>query len=109
MALLNETIVISGTKQTVEAIKEAIDTQPGSQSQLTERKNLGGDAATWMVIGTFSVQALPHVLGFIIDYLALKQVKKIKIGDWEVENPNPEIIQQFLESKQIQESNSDNS
>ena len=91
-----ETIVISGTKEAAEAIRNEIDTQPGSQSHLTERKNLDGSTAAWIVIATLAGQALPHVLGFIKDYLAAKQVKKIKIGNWEVDNPTPEILDRFL-------------
>ena len=91
-----ETIVISGTKEAAEAIRNEIDAQPGSQSHLTERKNLDGDTAAWIVIATLAGQALPHVLGFIKGYLATKQVKKIKVGNWEVENPTPEILDRFL-------------
>jgi hypothetical protein len=91
-----ETIVISGTKEAAEAIRNEIDAQPGSQSHLTERKNLDGDTAAWIVIATLAGQALPHVLGFIKNYLSAKQVKKIKMGNWEVENPTPEILERFL-------------
>jgi len=91
-----ETIVISGTKEAAEAIRNEIDAQPGSQSHLTERKNLDGDTAAWIVIATLAGQALPHILSFIKDYLAAKQVKKIKVGNWEVENPTPEILNRFL-------------
>jgi hypothetical protein len=91
-----ETILISGTKEAAEAIRSEIDAQQGSQSHLTERKNLDGDAASWIVIATLAGQVLPHVLDFIKDYLPSKQVKKLKVGDWEVENPTPEIIDRFL-------------
>jgi hypothetical protein len=50
--MTTETIVINGTKQAAEAIRNEIDAQPGSQSQLTERKNLDGSAAAWIVIAT---------------------------------------------------------
>lgn len=92
----DETIVISGTKEAAEAIRDWIDAQPGSQSQLTERKNLDGSTDAWIVVAVLAGQALPHVLGFIKDYVSAKQVKKIKVGDWEVENPTPEILEQFL-------------
>ena len=91
-----QTILISGTKEAAEAIRSAIDAQPGCQSHLTERKNLDGDTAAWIVMATLAGQALPHVLGFIKDQLAGRQVKKLKVGDWEVENPTPEILERFL-------------
>jgi hypothetical protein len=59
---------------------------------------LDGNTAAWIVIATLAGQAVPHVLGFLKDYLASKQVKKIKVGDWEVENPTPEIVERFLRS-----------
>lgn len=96
MTKTTETIVINGTKEAAEAGRNVIEAQPGSQSHLTERKNLDGGAAAWIVIATLAGQALPHVLGSVKDYLATKQVKKIKVGDWEVENPTPEIVEQFL-------------
>lgn len=96
MTNTTETILISGTKEAVQAIRNEIDAHPGSESHLTERKNLDGDAAAWIVIATLVGQALPHVLAFIKDYLGTKHVKKIKIGDWEVENPTPEILDGFL-------------
>lgn len=96
MTNTTKTIVINGTKEAAEAIRQLIDAQPGSQTHLTERKNIDGDTAAWIVIATLAGQALPNVLGFIKDYLATKQVKKIKVGDWEVENPSPEILERFL-------------
>lgn len=48
-----------------------------------------------IVIANLAAQALPHVLGFVKDYLATKQVKKIKVGDLEIENPTPEDLQRF--------------
>jgi hypothetical protein len=96
MTDINETIVINGSKEAAGAIREFIDAQPGSQSHLTERKNIDGDTAAWIVIATLTGQVLPHVLGFIKDYLSTRQVKKIKVGDWEVENPTPEILERFL-------------
>jgi hypothetical protein len=104
MSDTTETIVISGTKEAAEAIRNQIDAQPGSQSHLSERKNLDGGAAAWIVIATIVGQTLPHVLGFIKDYLAAKQanqvakqVKSLEVGNWKVENPTPEIIDRFLE------------
>ena len=96
MAEPTETIVITGAKEAVEAIRSEIDTQQGSQSRLTERKNLDGSTAEWIMIATLIAQALPHVLGFVRDYLGAKQVKKIKVGNWEVENPTPEMVDRLL-------------
>lgn len=90
-----ETIVITSTKEAAEAIRSEIDAQPGSQSDLTPRRNLDGDVATWLLIANLAVQSLPHILGFLKDYLATKQVKKIVLGDLEIENPAPEDLKRF--------------
>lgn len=95
MTNTTETIIINGTKEAAEAIRNEIDAQPGSESQLTERKNLDGSAAAWIVIANLAAQALPHILGFVKDYLATKQVKKIKVGDLEIENPTTEDVERF--------------
>ena len=98
-----ETIVISGTKEAVEAIRQEIDAQSGSQTQLTERKNLDGDTASWIVIATLSVQALPHILDFI---KALLVDKKQPLNSFrfsqsptgfevEIENPLPEDLERM--------------
>jgi hypothetical protein len=91
-----ETIIINATKEAAQAISSEISIQPGSQSRVTERNNLDGDAAAWIVIATLAGQALPHVLDFIKNSVTAKQIKKIKIGDWEVENPTPEMIERFM-------------
>ena len=95
MTNMTETIVINGTKEAAEAIRNLIDAQPNTQSHLTERKNLDGSAAVWILVGGIAREALPHLFGLIKDYLAAKQVKKIKVGDIEIENPTPEDIERF--------------
>jgi hypothetical protein len=92
---MTETIIINATKEAAEAIRNEINAQLDSQSHLTERKNLDGDPATWILIAKLAIQALPPVLGFVAAYLATKQVKKIKVGDLEIENPTPEDLQRF--------------
>ena len=93
------TIVINTTKESAEAIRNEIDAQPGSQSHITERKNLDGDTAMWILIANLSVQALPHILAFLKDYLPGKRVTRVKVGEIEVDNPTPAILQQVLDSK----------
>jgi hypothetical protein len=92
----NETIVINGTKEAAEAIRNEIDAQRGSQTELTERKNLDGNTDAWIVIANLAVQALPHILEFIKGYLPKKPIKKIKVGDAEIENPTADDIERLL-------------
>lgn len=92
------TIVINTTKEVAEAIRNEIATQPGSQSHITERKNLDGDTAMWILIASLSVQALPPIFAFLKDYLPGKRVTKVKVGEIEVDNPTSAIVQQLLDS-----------
>lgn len=91
-----KTIVVNAGREAVEALRGEIDMQPGAQSRVTERKNLAGGEPEWLLIATVAGNVLPHVLGFLKDYLTTKRVKRIKVGDVEVENPTPEIIDQLL-------------
>ena len=100
MAETTQTIVFSGTKEAVESLREVIDAQPGSESQVTPRKNLDGDVAAWIMVANLAVKALPHVLKFLKDYLGIKgrqQVRRLKIGDLEIENPSAEDIERLSE------------
>jgi hypothetical protein len=89
------TIVINAAKEVTEAVRDEIDAQPASQSYITERRNLDGDTAMWLLIANLAVQALPPILTFLKDYLPGKRVTKIKIGDLEIENPTPADLEKF--------------
>ncbi len=95
----NEQLSITGTRKIAEAVQTLIETSPGSHSYLAERKNLEGEVATWIVLATLGVQALPPVLDLIKSLLLANrepcQVKKIKVGDIEIECPSPEDIQRL--------------
>ena len=61
-------------------------------SQFIERRNLSGDAATWIVIATLTAQGLPHFLEFLIKWRELGRVKRIRIENVEIENPSEEDL-----------------
>jgi hypothetical protein len=65
---------------------------PDTESQFIERRNLSGEAATWIVIATLVAQGLPHVLEFLIKWRELGRVKRIRIGDVEIENPSEDDL-----------------
>lgn len=89
------TIVINCTQEAAEAIHAAINSHQGAQSHVTERKNLAGETAAWIVIATVAGQVLPHILGVIKEYLSNNRVKKFVVGDIEIENPSPEDIERL--------------
>ena len=104
MANQQTIIIVTGTKDATEAIHNAVEAQASGQSQLTERRNLSGEAATWIVVASLAAQTLPSILTFIRDYTASRRITKLKIGDWEVENPTPEILERFLTQMDAQSS-----
>jgi len=63
-----------------------------SDARYVQRRNLDGDAATWIVIATLASQAVPHVLKFLTDWRKDRKVGRIKIGDIEIENPTEEDL-----------------
>jgi hypothetical protein len=91
----NHTIVINCTQEAAEAMQAAINSQQGTQSYVTERKNLAGETAAWIVIATVAGQVLPHILGVVKEYLSNNRVKKFVVGDIEIENPSPEDIERL--------------
>ena len=99
MAANNETIVLNGSKDAIEAISKKIEEYATNPIHVTERRNLDGDMASWIVIATLASQALPHILNFIKDYVTGNKVKRIKIGDFEVENPTSEMIDQIMRNR----------
>ncbi len=62
-------------------------------ARYVKRRNLDGDAATWIVIATLASQALPHVLQFLTEWRKERSVKRIKVGDIEIDNPTEEDLQ----------------
>lgn len=104
MANQQTMIIVTGTKDATEAIHNAVKAQAAGQSQLTERRNLSGEAATWIVVASLAVQTLPSILTFVKDYAASRRITKLKIGEWEVENPTPEILERFLTRMDAQSS-----
>ena len=90
------TVLISGTKEAVDAVSAEIAASPGSDSRVTERKNLAGGGAEWIVVATLVVNTLPHIFGVLKDHVAANRVKRIKVGEIEIDNPTPEMVELLL-------------
>jgi len=95
MEQADKIIVVQGTRQAMEAIRKTIDAQRGGESVLTERKDIDGDTAAWILVANLTAQAIPHVLSFIKAYVAMRHVKKIKVGDLQIENPTEQDLEIF--------------
>src|SRR5688572_2433387 len=73
-----------------EDLRQLLDS--ATTSQFIERRNLSGDAATWIVIATLAAQGLPHILEFLIKWRELGRVKRIRIDNVEIENPSEDDL-----------------
>ena len=91
----NGTIVVTGEEDIVAAVRAEIAAQPESESQMSERRNLDGTVATWIVVANMAITAIPHILTFIKDQLASRRVTHIKVGDLEIHNPSPHDLERF--------------
>lgn len=88
------TLVVSAGREPAEELKKMLD-QAEVTSRITVKRNIDGDAATWILLASISVQALPNVLNFLEGIVGGRRVKKIKLGDLEIENPGRQDMEEF--------------
>jgi hypothetical protein len=92
MANATEVLTIRCSEDVATAIKSEIDSHQDSKSEFSERRNLDGSTAAWIVIASLAVQSLSPILTYLGKFLESKAVKKIKVGDIEIDNPTPEDV-----------------
>jgi hypothetical protein len=85
------TVVIDCEGDGVDELRTALT--PEDKPQFIERRNLSGDVATWIVVATLAVQSISPLLTFLAQWRGLTRVKRIKIGDIEIENPSAEDLE----------------
>ncbi len=90
----SETLVVSADRPTAASLLPVLE-QHGAVHHSSAKRNIDGETATWIVAATLSGQALPHVLTFLSGVVGNGRVKKIKVGDWEVENPTKRDLELF--------------
>lgn len=61
-----------------------------------ERKNLGGDAAAWLVLASLLAPQIPAVLTFVRGLADRNRISSIKVGDVEIVNPTAEQVERLL-------------
>lgn len=99
---LTETIVVLGSRDAVESIGREIDSHRGAECVISERKNFDGDLQGWVAIGNLTISALTFVLAVVKEVVASKEVKKIRVGDVEIENPSAAdiaLLRQTIEAR----------
>jgi hypothetical protein len=90
----NLTVVINASQDAAEAIRQEIESQSGTQTRLSERRNLDGTTATWIIVAQLAVQALPHVLAIIKEFRT--KVTKVTVAGIEIENPTQDDLRRLL-------------
>jgi len=85
------TVVIDCEGDGVDELRTALTRE--DKAQFIERRNLSGDVATWIVVATLAVQSISPLLTFLAQWRGLTRVKRIKIGDIEIENPSAEDLE----------------
>lgn len=89
-----EFILIECSQDTAFELRQELATRADQKYQISERKNLDGADATWIIVATMTLQALPHILGFL-SARRPKLPTKIKVGEIEIENPSKEDIERL--------------
>jgi UDP-3-O-acyl-N-acetylglucosamine deacetylase len=84
--------VVFTDRSGVEAVRAAVD-DPESEVQVAETRSLDGSAAEWVVLVAAAGPALRAVLDTVIRYIELGRVARYKVGDVEVERPQPSDIE----------------
>lgn len=97
MSLKANSLSVSIEPGVTEEERLALERVSGSHIDVTEKRGITGETAAWVLVTGFAVQALPHILAFLIGTADTKKVKRIKCGNFEVENPTPEMISVFME------------
>jgi hypothetical protein len=87
-------LVVSADQEPAEQLKQMLN-QAEVSPRIVVRRNLDGDAATWIVMATLSAQMLPSLLTFLETIVGGRRVKKIKLGDLEIENPSSQDLKEF--------------
>jgi hypothetical protein len=67
-----------------------------ADARVFERKNLGGDAAAWLVFASLLAPQVPAVLTFVRGLADRNRVSSIKVGDVEIVNPTPDQVERLL-------------
>jgi hypothetical protein len=93
-------IIIQASKEIIDDANNIISKENNEKCQVVQRKNLGGEAPTWMLAASLSLQVLTLLLEYLKHRASTKKdekVSKITVGDIEVENPTPELLKQLTE------------
>lgn len=91
-----EVLIATFDEDDADALRAALGPAAPEGVHVFERKNLGGDAAAWLVVASLLIPQIPAVLTFVQGLVDRDRVRSIKVGDVEIVNPTPEQVEQLL-------------
>lgn len=88
-----EEVSLTLNAEAAEALRSFIETNAQEEPIFLERNNLGGDGATWIVVATLAVQALPHLVTMLQSLTGRDGSREVIIGDITIKNPSPRDLE----------------
>jgi hypothetical protein len=64
-----------------------------ADTRFIERRNLTGDAATWITLATSAANLIAAIIKLLTDRPGAKKIRKIRVGAVEIENPTKEDLE----------------
>ena len=95
MGQSSSSLMISGDQKAIQAIKNRAEELSGETVRLVEKKNLDGSSVSMIMI-TIAIPLIQQILTFVKEYAIERRVKRIKVGDIEIENPSEQLVQAMI-------------
>jgi hypothetical protein len=92
-------VEIQSSERVAEAIRKEIVAVTEPPGGVQTPQNVLGSPLLWATVATLAVSAVPSLLDSLKKYVSRKQVKKLRIGEWEVDDPTPEKIDEYLATR----------
>jgi len=102
-----EIAVTATTRAAVDSMSEQLSAIGGDETEVLERRGLGGGAPEWIVVGGIAATSLRHFLNFMLDWKGLDRVRLLTVGDVSIENPRPQDVDRLMEQIESTSGSSD--
>lgn len=87
----SDVTVVTTDRYAADAVADAF-ARDVSEPLVAERLGIDGAMAEWVVIGVATIQSLGGIIAVISGLLDRNRVRRIRCGEYEVENPTPEDL-----------------
>lgn len=91
-----EVVLVTEEQAVADALNEHLTRVLGGHGSVVEKRNLDGASASWILVGGLALNGVRALLRFALEYLKLRQVSSIKVGDIEIRNPRPSDVDLIL-------------